>query len=213
MFGADFNRYKTIEEILCDQKYTQTSYTKNWAKWKEGKHLEKVFYEVAKKNNLTYDEVKEIFFASWALIDNHTRHIDFPTIVIPCLGELKPNAGILSKQIKTGEYYEKLANEHEPEKGRPLFLQKLEEARQRVKVESIYKHPDYYRRNEITDEQVEKIWDMLRQKQKARKAFVWYLITFGKEQGEKYAKIYAEQIGMSLDRHELRLNKYDIGLY
>lgn len=213
MFGTDSNKYKTIEEILCAQKYTPTSYTKNWQNWKEGKYLEKVFYEVAKKYDLTYEEVKEIFFTSWAMIDNHTRHIDLPTIIIPHLGELKPNAGILSKQIKMGEYYEKLANEHEPNKGKPLFLEKLEAVRQRVKLESIFKHPDYYRRNILTDEQVEEVWAMLQKKPAARRRFVWYLITFGKEQGEKYAPIYAEQIGMSLDKHELRLNKYSIGLY
>lgn len=213
MFGADANKRRAIEEILAEPKYSPISYSKNWKTWKEGVHWEKIFYDTAKQYNLTYDEVKLIFFSAWGIIDNHMRHISFPTILIPSVGELEPNTITFTKEIQDGEYIMEKALEKDANRGMPFFLQSLIKARNRLKIERACNKPSEIRRNTYTKEQLKKIYYLVEEKTTGRGIKVlWYMLTFSGEVGEQACKEICEECNIDY-YHNFRLNNVKKNLF
>lgn len=172
MFGTDQFKNKHPEEILTPN-FTQSSYSKRCDNWKEGKHLEGIFYQVAKDEGVSYQEVKEVFFDAFSKISQYMRHVNLPIIDIPQLGKLVPNMIILSKQIKSGYLIWEKAKEDNPDIEMPFFLKCLLDVQSRRNVEMCVRKPRYIKLKELSDEEILEI--AKRVKKSKKNLFLFYI--------------------------------------
>lgn len=180
MFGSDQYKSKDIEKILEAQNFTEASYSRSFLKWKEGKHLEKVFYAIAKEEGLTYDEVKSIYFEGWAMVSQHMRHVDLPIIEIPHLGRLVPASIILTRQIKTGHVVWDRVKDKDPAADPPFFLTALMKVKARRDVELCCHRPRYIQHKEdLTEEDLMDIGRVTGNHKAKKYLFMHYLCEIG----------------------------------
>lgn len=219
MFGSDKIKNTSIEKVLENPScHTKASHTKNVKKWNEGKALTRIFHEVAKKYDMSYDTVKEIYFNSFALISNYMRHIDVPTIVIPKLGTLKPNTKTLNDLIDEGEYIMGKAIEagYKSENEVPPFLEAMRRVRRRTKLESCYKRQSFMFTNKLDIELVDELYLAVRNNEEKRKKMIAYLFLnqpnglelwehLNKKYGEEFRPVDWEE---NIKKYNTRKNNY-----
>lgn len=208
--GPKKSAIEKLEEIISG--ISKSSLGKSAKTWKSNKHLDLIFYKIAKEENIHPDIVKEIYFDGWKQVSNHMRHIALPVIKVNKLGVFDINFTSLSKNIKMGLNIMDISRSLGMYDEEAFFLKKLKERYWMRSMERVVDRPRYIIGKNFSDDQIMQIADMMNERKRWKLAY--YLIRNSNEQYDRVLdKINKKYNTRYPDAEHILLNEFVIKKY
>jgi hypothetical protein len=185
MTSKNSDGIKRLEDIFSG--ISKSSMGKSSKTWKTNKHLDLIFYKVAKEEGLHPDVIREIYFDGWKQVSDHMRHIELPVIKVNKLGFFDINFTSLSKNIKMGLNIMDMSRNLGMYDSEAFFLKKLKDRYWSRSIERVVDRPRYLLGKNFSDDHILEIADRMSDAKRSKLAY--YLI---RNSNEQYDRVLSE---------------------